>query len=68
MIYLFSRCCGGLFHKHMIILKLFYFPLYVMTYKAVGRSIANYGAPVWGTNASESNIGKISYLDTLLVS
>ena len=24
MIYLFSRCYGGLFHRHMIILKLFY--------------------------------------------
>ena len=24
MIYLFSRCYGGLFHKQMIILKLFY--------------------------------------------
>ena len=30
-----------------------------MTYKALGRSIANYAAPVWSTNASESNIGKI---------
>ena len=25
MIYLFSRCYGGLFHKQMIMLKLFYF-------------------------------------------
>ena len=24
MIYLFSRCYGGLFHRHMIILKMFY--------------------------------------------
>ena len=24
MIYIFSRCYGGLFHSHMIILKLFY--------------------------------------------
>ena len=24
MIYLFSRCSGGLFHRHMIILKLLY--------------------------------------------
>ena len=31
----------------------------LMTYKAFGRSIANYAAPVWSTNASESNIGKI---------
>ena len=31
----------------------------LMTYKALGRSIANYTAPVWSTNASESNIGKI---------
>ena len=28
----------------------------LMTYKALGRSIANYAAPVWSTNA---NIGKI---------
>ena len=27
--------------------------------KALGRSIANYAAPVWSTDASESNIGKI---------
>ena len=31
----------------------------LMTYKALGRSIANYAEPVWRTNASESNIGKI---------
>ena len=30
-----------------------------MTYKALERSIANYAAPVWSTNDSESNIGKI---------
>ena len=30
-----------------------------MTYKALGRSIANYAAPVWSKNASESIIGKI---------
>ena len=30
-----------------------------MTYNALGRSIANYTAPVWSTNASESNIDKI---------
>ena len=30
-----------------------------MTYKALGRSIANYAEPVWRINASESNIGKI---------
>ena len=30
-----------------------------MTYKAVGRSIANYAAPAGSTNASASNIGKI---------
>ena len=30
-----------------------------MTYKALGKSIANYAAPVCSTNASESNIGKI---------
>ena len=31
----------------------------LMTYKALGRSIANYAAPVWSINASETNIGKI---------
>ena len=30
-----------------------------MTYKALGRSIANYAVDVWGTNAGESIIGKI---------
>ena len=30
-----------------------------MTYKALRRSIANYAAPVWSTNSSESNLGKI---------
>ena len=30
-----------------------------MTYKALARSIANYTAPVWSINASETNIGKI---------
>ena len=27
--------------------------------KAIGRSIANYGAPVWSTNASATSIGQI---------
>ena len=31
----------------------------LMTYKALGRSIANYAAPVWSTNTSESNMDKI---------
>ena len=31
----------------------------LVTYKAFGRSIANYAAPVWSTNASDSYIGKI---------
>ena len=31
----------------------------LMTYKALGRWIANYAAPVWSTTASESKIGKI---------
>ena len=31
----------------------------LMTYKSLGRSIANYAAPVWSINASETNIGKI---------
>ena len=30
-----------------------------MTNKSLGRSIANYAAPVWSVIASESNIGKI---------
>ena len=29
-----------------------------MTYKALGRLIANYAAPVWSINACETNIGK----------
>ena len=31
----------------------------LMTYKALRRSIANYAAPVWSINVSESNIGQI---------
>ena len=31
----------------------------VMTYKALGRSMRNYAAPVGRTHVSESNIGKI---------
>ena len=30
-----------------------------MTYKALGRSIANYTAPVWSTNASTSSVESI---------
>ena len=30
-----------------------------MTYKEKRRSVANYGAPVWSTNASANSIGKI---------
>ena len=30
-----------------------------MTYKTLGRSIANHAAPAWRTNSSESNIDKI---------
>ena len=30
-----------------------------MTYKSLGRSIANFAEPVWSTNATESNIGEI---------
>ena len=30
-----------------------------MTYKALGISFENYAAPVWSTDAIESNIGKI---------
>ena len=31
----------------------------LLTYKALGRSIANYAAPVWSTNASDTSLGKI---------
>ena len=31
----------------------------LFTYKALGRSIANYAAPVWSTNASETSLEKI---------
>ena len=31
----------------------------LLTYKALGRSIANYAAPVWSTNASDTSMGKI---------
>ena len=37
-----------------------------MTYKALGRSIANYAAPVWSINASETNIGKIQIQNPFL--
>ena len=30
-----------------------------MTYNALGKSIANYAAPVWSTNASDSSFKKI---------
>ena len=32
-----------------------------MTYKAVGRSIINYAAPVWSTNLSDTNYRNIQY-------
>ena len=31
----------------------------LLTYKALGRLIANYAAPVWSTNASDTSLGKI---------
>ena len=31
----------------------------LMTYSALGKSIANYAAPVWSTNASDSSFKKI---------
>ena len=31
----------------------------LLTYKALGRSIANYAAPVWCTNASDTSLEKI---------
>ena len=37
----------------------------LMTYKALGRSIANHTESVWSTNASESNIGKIQQLNSV---
>ena len=32
-----------------------------MTYKAVGRSIINYAAPVWSPNLYDTNYRKIQY-------
>ena len=32
-----------------------------MTYKAVGRSIINYAAPVWSTNLRDTNYRNIQY-------
>ena len=32
-----------------------------MTYKAVGRSIINYAAPVWNTNLRDTNYRNIQY-------
>ena len=32
-----------------------------MTYKAVGRSITNYAAPVWSPNLNDTNYRKIQY-------
>ena len=31
----------------------------LLTYKALGRLIANYAAPVWSTNARDTSLGKI---------
>ena len=31
----------------------------LLTYKALGRLIANYAAPVWSTNTSDTSLGKI---------
>ena len=31
----------------------------LLTYKALGRSIANYAAPVWSTNAGDTSLEKI---------
>ena len=31
----------------------------LLTYKALGRSISNYAAPVWSTNASDTSLGNI---------
>ena len=41
-----------------------------MTYKAVGRSIINYAAPVWSTNLCDTNYRNIQYTqnDTLRIS
>ena len=33
----------------------------LMTYKAVGRSIINYAAPVWSPNLHDTNYRKIQY-------
>ena len=31
----------------------------LLTYKALGRSITNYAAPIWSTNTSDTSLGKI---------
>ena len=33
----------------------------LLTYKALGRSIAHFAAPVWSTNASDTSLGKIQH-------
>ena len=33
----------------------------LLTYEALGRSISNYAAPVWSTNASDTSLGKIQH-------
>ena len=33
----------------------------LLTYRALGRSIAYYAAPVWSTNASDTSLGKIQH-------
>ena len=33
----------------------------LLTFKALGRSIANYAEPVWSTNASDTSLGKIQH-------
>ena len=35
--------------------------LLLMSYKAVGRSIINYAAPVWSTNLRDTNYRNIQY-------
>ena len=36
----------------------------MITFKAVGRSIINYGAPVWNTNLRDPNYRNIQYTKT----
>ena len=40
----------------------------LMTYKAVGRSIINYAAPIWSTNLCDTNYRNIQYTQAMRIS